>query len=83
MGVGIKLTGWSIVAHIGRGAVVLASHKVVSWNQALCQVKKIHAKKLDAFIGYNVRGNWIRKTTDPRNMPITQIHKWKKVTAEK
>lgn len=42
MGTGINLTDWSIVAHVGTGAVVLASHKVVSWNQILCKEKKTY-----------------------------------------
>lgn len=40
MGAGIKSTDWSIVSHVGKGAAVLASHEVVSWNRTFCKVKK-------------------------------------------
>lgn len=56
----IKLRDQDIVTHIGTKAVLLASHKIFSWNGTLFKEKKI-----DVTIGYNVYENWTRKSTGP------------------
>ena len=75
MGAGIKSTDWSIVSHVGKGAAVLASHEVVSWNRTFCKVKK--RMSLLATMSVEIGSEKPQIEGSIRKHANKQIHKWK------